>query len=440
MMENNNEATSSAALPQNELQGAARQGGTATATTSLRRSTRLQNKAASNLASQQKETPRGLATSSNQNSVRCRKKNKKTKNGVSLSMLPDDLLRDIMSRLPPKAFFRCKGVSKSLLELSTEAFRLNKHFRPTVSGLFHDTLSWHGDLRSNYAEVSAIASQEIDIDLKVLPRHRNMRIVDCCNGLLLVQAWNCQVHKHLYVYNPTTRNMLAAWSVPPPRDWWSFYEVFSLAFDPRVPSQFYIVCFRGWTHEGVDLNFFQTFSSKTGKWRSEKKLGSDCTIKIWNNGTFVGGKVYRLAAMNKIVSVDPSNNSLQVMQGPNIMNSLRPQIGQSRGYLHFITVAHETLQIWILNSQQHWILKHALRFNQVFGVPGYGLLNYEMFFTSLNVENPVALHPEEEVLFVPSARGNLMAFDLTTRRRRELCNLPRTSLLVFWVYMPCYLI
>lgn len=354
-------------------------------------------------------------------------------------MLPDDLLIDIISRLPPKAFFRCKSVSKSFRTLSTEAFRLNKRFLPSVCGLFHDTLNWYGDIRFGFAEVSTAASRDVDISLRVLPSHDNMKIVDCCNGLLLVQVWNVQVQKRLYVYNPATHNILAAWSVPPPKDWWSFYETFSLAFDPRVSSHFYVVCFRGWsTNDEVDLNFFQTFSSKTGKWRSQKKLGSDCKIKVWNNGTFIGGKVYRLASMNKIVTIDPSKNSFQVIQLPNIQHILRPQIGQSRGYLHFLTVVEHSLQIWILDNQQQWVPKHQLTFNEVFGVPGYGLLNYEMFFATVNFENPVALHPEEDILFVPSASGKLVSFDLKTHRRRELCKLPRSSLLAFWVYMPCY--
>jgi hypothetical protein len=115
--------------------------------------------------------------------------------------------------------------------------------------------------------------------------------------------------------------------------------------------------------------------------------------------------------MNVVVCVDPSKNSFQLIQLLSIQNGLHPQLGQSQGVLHYIVAINHTLEVWILDSLQQWVQKHQLPFNLVFGVPEYGLLYYELFSTAVNLENPVALHPEEDIL-CPFSKWEADAFRL----------------------------
>uniref|UniRef100_A0A0E0KH82 F-box associated domain-containing protein n=1 Tax=Oryza punctata TaxID=4537 RepID=A0A0E0KH82_ORYPU len=115
--------------------------------------------------------------------------------------LPDDLLSEVLRRLAP----RCLAASRS------EFFAR----RPSTG----------------------TAAAAISGDLDFLPTtttygSREYRIMDHCNGLLLVEDAE-------YVANPATRWWARLPPCPPPRDEMDYYHVPYLVFDPAMSPQHY---------------------------------------------------------------------------------------------------------------------------------------------------------------------------------------------------------
>jgi hypothetical protein len=85
----------------------------------------------------------GLDTSANQNSERYKLKYQRKKGSASLGMLPDDLLIDIMSWLPPKTFCRCK-MSPNPYSPCQKRPSISTSDSIQLYAAFHSILSWYG--------------------------------------------------------------------------------------------------------------------------------------------------------------------------------------------------------------------------------------------------------------------------------------------------------
>ncbi|KAJ4757433.1 F-box family protein [Rhynchospora pubera] len=402
-----------------------------------RRSKRLKSKMASDHELLQTK-PDGSATCASTHCTTQRKNKMARIIAQSDVTLPDDVVIEILSWLLPKPFFRFKCVSKSWCALSSVAYDLNKHFQPTAHGLFYNTLPMEaGEVDYFSTNASSVGfvnfsaeASEVDNTFNISLDSDNLKVVDCCNGLLLVKGWDLGSghDSDLYVYNPAIQNILAVWHIPPLKHLSRFYEAFSLAFDPCVQSQIHVVCFTGWCKEGVEYNYFQIFSFKTGKWKSTEKLGHGVRIITYVQGTFVEGRVHRLTTRKEILSIDPNRCSYQKTQTPHSHPSSHVYIGQSQGLLNFLTFDNNLkLSIWTLKSfhSQEWVLKHQL--------------------SRMNSVKNLVMHPGNNILFVASQHNRLTSVDLNTGKEEELCILPRGAALshtspgCIWVYMPYYL-
>ncbi|KAJ3704332.1 hypothetical protein LUZ61_008037 [Rhynchospora tenuis] len=163
-------------------------------------------------------------------------KEMKESNGeIWCGAFPDDVVVDILSRLPPKPFYRSKCVSKTWLALSSQAFRVNKHLQPTLHGFFHGAIS----LFQRNLGFTNICDQihEVDATLRAFSHHDQVEIIDCCNGLLLVKCWSIEpsfASREMYVYNPATRKRTSVEFMPGVDfEDETYFEIFSLAFDPQ---------------------------------------------------------------------------------------------------------------------------------------------------------------------------------------------------------------
>ena len=114
--------------------------------------------------------------------------------GMSTCVLPDELVVDILSRLPLKSLCRFKCVCKAWL-----AFASDPHYQwklPKIpTGLFH------GRKDSSVAQIVSLSpnDEEINGALTFLPRHEHLEFVDCCNGLILCN------YKSSYTYPEACR-------------------------------------------------------------------------------------------------------------------------------------------------------------------------------------------------------------------------------------------
>ncbi|KAJ4797614.1 F-box and associated interaction domains-containing protein [Rhynchospora pubera] len=344
--------------------------------------------------------------------------------------LPDDVVVEILSRLPPKPFFRSKCVSKTWLALSSPASRLNKHLQPTLRGFF-----WETRFQSGFTNISG-GIDEVDATLSALPYHAvhdRCQIMDCCNGLLLVKCWfGCPTIEHMYVYNPATRKHIFIELLPPLSPKETFYgENFSLAFQPQDQSQFHVVCFRHSHNQNVCSNIFFTFSSNSGKWRQGENLECDLHVAYTPKPIFLDGKLHLRTEAHKVVSVDPKNNTSVVTNFDflGLATDDISEIGQSQGLLHFMSLNEfHMMSIWVPETihPQNWILKHQLSLD--------GMLFVSPWYWNLT------LHPEKDALFVHLGNGRILSIELQTAKSNDICVFSDRLCSTFWLYMPCFLV
>ncbi|KAJ3704334.1 hypothetical protein LUZ61_008039 [Rhynchospora tenuis] len=369
---------------------------------------------------------------------------KETKEGneeeIWWGALPDDAVLEILSRLPPKAFFRSKCVSKTWLALSSPASRLNKLLQPTLMGFFWETRYEIGftDISGGGGGGVGGGVAAVDGTLRALPPYDECEILACCNGLLLVQCLNCgpYIFSTNYAYNPATRKHTAiGWSRPvtPKSSDEVLYSVFSLAFDPRDGLHFHVVCF--WhSHdvEGGCTNVFSTFSSHSGSWQQGGTLGCALKITEYSNGTFLDGRVHRVTQGHEIMSIDPINNSYLVTKFdfPGSSDNIGfSEIGQSQGLLHFMFGNQSRrVSIWVSEKGdlRKWIFKHQLSLDGMHFGDVYGSFWH------------IKLHPEKDSLFVHLGNGHILSIELRTGKSNEICILPNTDCHTVWLYMPSW--
>ncbi|GJU13268.1 F-box protein-like protein [Tanacetum coccineum] len=186
----------------------------------------------------------------------------------------NDLLTEILVRLPLLSLVLFKSVSKRWLSLIKDANPTFRRNPDPVSGLFLDKYS------SGKEYNDAISYDFVPFDIRIPmifgssllstkftfgPEVQHVEIFDSCNGLLLCLT----LSEKFYVYNPSISNMFKV--LPEPDNVTSFcYSSrgdFKMAFDPSK-SPYYKVMYA----ELVDGVYVQihTYSSETGNWSSDE--------------------------------------------------------------------------------------------------------------------------------------------------------------------------
>uniref|UniRef100_A0A0D9VWY1 F-box domain-containing protein n=1 Tax=Leersia perrieri TaxID=77586 RepID=A0A0D9VWY1_9ORYZ len=294
--------------------------------------------------------------------------------------LPEDLLAEILCRLPPRSLAASQCVCKEwrsrrllradLLPLSLAGLFIHYNdlrfpdffsrpsLTPTISGKF-DFLPVEEELHSIYA------------------------ITDHCNGLLMLPN---------VVVNPVTRR----WTHLPPLPFAKldegFFEEQFIVFDPTLSSHYDVfnipfVSIRQYVVNRMDPVLkesewppsplvLRVFSSMTGRWEERpfiRKGDAAGTVadaqNRWRGGNRYGNVYWRGALYvntNCTMRISLSDGKYQVIQHPVIYTSdRRPNvfIGKSEKgvYLASIGGIDCCLSIWVLNESCghfEWVLKH----------------------------------------------------------------------------------
>jgi hypothetical protein len=177
--------------------------------------------------------------------------------------LTDDVLVDIISRVPVKSLCLCKMVCRRWRNLISHPEH-RKRLPQTLDGFFYESYDGNRFPKSarHFTNVSGAGAPLIDPSLSFLPKCESTDIVDSCNGLLLCRCWKPTdpVKMDYVVCNPATEK----WVVIPDSGWsskdtpegeklvhvpgygWSgtgaFYKgrIARLGFDPAVSSHFHV--------------------------------------------------------------------------------------------------------------------------------------------------------------------------------------------------------
>ncbi|KAL7224543.1 hypothetical protein ACSBR1_025915 [Camellia fascicularis] len=202
----------------------------------------------------------------------------------------EDLLTEILVRLPTKSLIRFKSVSKNWLHLISDShFALNHsrriHNFSMISGLFFYYDYSYTELHS--VSLHAYPNRNLPTlsFLDAVGGDHPFRIRSACNGLILCQNYQIvcnRFRKNYVVCNPTTQKF----TLLPQLDCLSLsYGSFGvyLAFDPSKSPHYKVVFFRPYYQ-------FDIYSSETASWKqitvSECEPLCDFLEGVFWNGAF----------------------------------------------------------------------------------------------------------------------------------------------------------
>ncbi|XP_010240434.1 putative F-box protein At3g52320 isoform X2 [Brachypodium distachyon] len=109
---------------------------------------------------------------------------------MAVDGITDDILVEILSRVPAKSLCRFKCVSKHWLGLTNDRNYLKK-LPQTLTGFFYSSTTEGQFLESPIVFTSLSGSHgcpPIDTSFAFLPSHQRLNLLDCCNGLLLFRC------------------------------------------------------------------------------------------------------------------------------------------------------------------------------------------------------------------------------------------------------------
>uniref|UniRef100_A0A453GGA3 F-box domain-containing protein n=1 Tax=Aegilops tauschii subsp. strangulata TaxID=200361 RepID=A0A453GGA3_AEGTS len=303
---------------------------------------------------------------------RSNKKKKGMEGSDPMATLTDDILADIISRLPYKSTCCCKCVSKRWRDLIYHRHH-RKKMPQSVVGFFYEG---YNECRSpRKARYFTNLSREyyplVDPSLSFLPNCGSLDILDACNGLLLCRCWKAADPLKLdyVVCNPTTEK----WVSVPATEWPSKVGVARLGFDPAVTSHFHVFEFIDEEAWGVpedeqDDDFYRRihtlaiYSSKAGVWKYQTVKQGPFAIPKHSVSSFLNGVLNLAADYNLIVAVDVEGDNwwlVPIPERPDYVDDTNG-IFTSQGRVYFADSDRSKLSIWILEDYAtgKWTLKH----------------------------------------------------------------------------------
>ncbi|WCJ34680.1 F-box family protein [Euphorbia peplus] len=276
----------------------------------------------------------------------------------------NDLLTDIMLRLPAKPLVRFKSVSKQWLSLISSSQFSSLHTRRnpnfTISGLIY---------RSSPSKITLLplSSSSSSSRLDSFNTH-GIKILQSCNGLLLCcsSTPDTGVLISYYISNPTTNQLFTLPSCSS-----SSFAIFTfnLAFDPSKSTHYKVICLRS-TASSLFHNQILIYESQTGAWRLSGSPFRTFDVDL-DNGVFWNGSVHWISrAQSTTLRFDVCREQLgRFPDVPSVDRMMRTKcryFGESCGHLYVIE-AYESTQFKVLEMNRDYS-SWSVRFNVDLGV------------------------------------------------------------------------
>ncbi|KAM3207588.1 hypothetical protein ACQJBY_062685 [Aegilops geniculata] len=348
------------------------------------------------------------------------------------SLFTDDLILEILSRLPARSVHRFKCVSVPWRHLIADPAN-RKKLPQTLAGFLYMSVS-NNRIHHHFASVYGAAAP-FDPSLPYLHGNKDERItqVDACNGLLLCRGFNKSWDDFRFVVcDPVTGRWveLPPWPAPAPANRYS--RTAGLAFDPAVSPHFHVIHFEE-TYSSR-MTAVSIYSSRTGAWsRSDSGMPGKVGLFCSGRCVFVGGMMYVIGNLEGfvLVGVDTEGKVWKTIRVP--YGSRFGMIGSSQGCLHYAIasvddnnkVLDSEISLWCLKDREskELVLKHTAKLMSTTG------LEYRV----------AEIHPDCDTIFLVSHRGDtLVAYDMQHQRVGCILNLEKDNIQQFLPYVPLF--
>ncbi|CAO2202806.1 unnamed protein product [Urochloa humidicola] len=359
--------------------------------------------------------------------------------------LTNDLVVEILSRLPFKSFSRFKCVCKAW-----HAFSFDPHYSQKLPKV--PTGFLYQDRHNSAIQLVSLSERDEGIDgsLSFLPGYEHLELVDCCNGLVLCEYRSNYTSPDIFrfvVCNPTTRE----WRILPDtqRKANDFYYTTKLGFNPSQSRHFYVFNFQ--QKHGVCQ--VEMFASCKSMWLVDSDLWDPENYDIFVSGrphVFIDGFLHVHTDRDVLVlgKLEPASMGIPT---PNwtielplhridcfVDHCFRGCLGQYAGILHY-TVADQdgcTILVWSHDyyDPDVWTVRHRLSMRDAFGRDDF--VHYEDGWIWTCDYEIIAFDLERDAIFLVDGKTNkLLSYGISTGKLNEI----KDSSHCYMYYVPCYL-
>ena len=369
-----------------------------------------------------------------------------------MPVLTDDLVVEILSRLPLKSFCRFKCVCKCWLAFSSDPHHRQK-LPITPTGLLYQRCDYRSAIHLARFPSS---DREIDTTLCFVPSYDHLRLMACTNGLLLCcyegfSSYFPDISRSI-VCNPATQEWVA---LPPTQPANDTTHHLVLCFDPLWSQHFYV--FRFWksrsSHPGVHpINEVEIFSSQDFTWHSSL-LKSE--IGFHGQSHFSNGMLYVEHSWDHCVlamEIDVTDTCTQLPKRriiqlpgfpvkPELFRCSGGRVALSSGVLCYAQqeIDGRMMRIWNLegSSPERWVVKHRLNMMDAFGRDVLIRTDRE---GSLCFDYSILAYDMEREIVILGERGTwkFLSFSISTRKLSQLQTATTCELSTKFYYMPYY--
>ncbi|KAF7097876.1 hypothetical protein CFC21_099659 [Triticum aestivum] len=351
--------------------------------------------------------------------------------------LTDDLLVEILSRVPARSLCRFKCVSKHWLGLINDRTYRRKLPRTLTGFLFRGTTE--EQLVHPVLHFTNLSGNRSRTNLTFLPYGRNAFLLDCCNGLLLYGVSAHGGKRHYVVCNPATEE----WTELPHCDHAGWVGIVHLGFDPAVSPHFHVFLLtdelNGFRLPGVDVCSY-VYSSETGRWvHKEKKWYWDIDLVLVHSAAYLNGSLHFFVDVNHstlCLAADKEAGTMIYSRVPSLNDGFMQQSQGCLYYAGFETDDNDDhvvrLLVYVLEdyNSKEWILKHSIERSHLFG--GRHDVDIEEDFCW------IAIHPECNLIFFTLGwNRTFMFYDMDRRQLKVICNLENGNP-PYLPYVPLY--
>ncbi|KAL3649788.1 hypothetical protein CASFOL_006191 [Castilleja foliolosa] len=282
----------------------------------------------------------------------------------------DDLLIQIIKRLPFKKLVQLKLVSKYWNSLLLDPNRCLLRNRPVVGFIFgcHNIgqygTSWHTIFLDKSISKTIQNMPPPTNDYSLYPDYK---ILHSCNGLLVLYNMSLKKgNQKCYIYNPTTRKHIQL-PLPKAAEYHSIIGMY-LAFDPSKSPHYRVVCVLKII---FDLSWLEIYSPETGLWRDggvlfEENKYFDCTDGVYWNGAIhwvkLGTEPREFVYLNPYCDQTPKVFPSPPLRDGSYYKRNDYSFGESCDHLHFVD-AYRTLDKFIVYEMKRDYSEWFVRYN-----------------------------------------------------------------------------
>lgn len=283
---------------------------------------------------------------------------------------PDDLMVEILSRLPVKSLFRLRCVCKSWYSLIKNPLFISKHLKNDSNTRLVVIYAKEDDTEEHSypKEYFCLFPDETLEDLSLHDLSTQEPVLGSFKGLYCGIAFIEGINNRITLWNIATRESitLPKYRVIIPRYTRTFRSKIGFGLDPKTGDYKVVLILTLWDEKRHSLCAFSlvaVYTLCTNSWRNLKSI--DYTMRLSSERTYFDGAFYWLLKLENdndnyvILSFNMADEKFQEIQGPCILESLLDVIlgiyDQSLSLLLLDTADH-CFKIWVM-KMRNWIKK-----------------------------------------------------------------------------------